>query len=137
LHVETQNPDWNAREYRFLGTARSHAARTSDQRPVARVLVPVPAGKPLPPPPRTFADARKGGAVESQPYNGAEVMMDNEKYIELCYRYSGRLIARREDEVIASALTLEDLVDELLRSGVNWQEITIEYISPVDAICIY
>jgi hypothetical protein len=60
--------------------------------------------------------------------------MNEAAHLALHQRYSGRVIARRKDEVVASALTFDDLADELNRRGYDWTTLTIEYIAPVNVV---
>jgi hypothetical protein len=63
--------------------------------------------------------------------------MEKVDRIELHYRFGGRLVALRGDEVMASAVTHEKLIQELARLGVDRRDVIIEFVEPANAICIY
>lgn len=58
-------------------------------------------------------------------------------YPELQALYGGRYVARRRIEVVASAETYDQLVDELERAQVDWPELIIEFVELPDAVGVY
>ncbi len=60
--------------------------------------------------------------------------MDYTKFQE---KYGGQFIARKGDEVIASADTHGELVRKLEEKGVQFTDITFGYVRPKDRICAY
>jgi len=58
-------------------------------------------------------------------------------YAELQQRYGGRYIARRGDEVVASADTYDELSEQLEKAAVDWAQLTIEYVEPTNVACAY
>jgi hypothetical protein len=49
---------------------------------------------------------------------------------------AGRYIARRGDEIIATAATYDELSDKLDQAAVPWADLLIEYVGPTDRIHI-
>jgi Family of unknown function (DUF5678) len=58
-------------------------------------------------------------------------------YIQLQERYGGRYIARRDDEVIASAETYDALSGQLDGMAVDWGTLVIEYVEPAWSVRVY
>ena len=63
--------------------------------------------------------------------------MTDVSYAVLQQRYGGRYVARRGGEVIASAGTYDELADQLEKTVTDWSEIIIEYVEPVNIVCVY
>ena len=59
------------------------------------------------------------------------------EYGELQRRYGGQVVARRGAEVIASAESYEKLSAQIESAVLDWTEVIIEYVEPVDRICAY
>ncbi|MBI4546376.1 MAG: hypothetical protein HY707_00225 [Ignavibacteriae bacterium] len=58
-------------------------------------------------------------------------------YTALQQKYGGRYIARRDGDVIANAETYDELIDRLENEGAQWEELIIEYVEPVNIVCVY
>jgi len=58
-------------------------------------------------------------------------------YAQLQERYGGKYIAHRNGEVISSAETYDDLMDQLEESTVVWKDLIIAYIEPTNTVCVY
>lgn len=58
-------------------------------------------------------------------------------YAQIQQLYGGRYVARREGEVVASADTYDQLVDQLDRAAVDSVDLIIEYVEPADVVCVY
>ena len=58
-------------------------------------------------------------------------------YTQLQQHYGGRYIARRGDEVIASAETYDELSDHLDSMTMAWEQLVIEYVEPVSSVRVY
>ncbi len=56
------------------------------------------------------------------------------EYEDLQERFGGRFIARRGNEVIASAETYDELLDTLQRMAVERAGLTVEYVYPSDRV---
>jgi len=52
-------------------------------------------------------------------------------------RYGGQFIARDNGHVLASGRTYRQLLQAIRRRHLNRQRLTIGYIPPKDAVCIY
>ena len=50
---------------------------------------------------------------------------------------TGRYIARRGDDIIATADTYDELSDQLDQAAVPWADLLIEYVGPTDRIHVY
>jgi hypothetical protein len=55
-------------------------------------------------------------------------------YDELQKRFGGRFIARRGDDVVASAGTYDELLDTLERMAVARRGLIVEYVYPSDRV---
>ena len=58
-------------------------------------------------------------------------------YDELQKRFGGRFIARRADEVVASAETYDELLDTLKRMGAERTGLVVEYVYPSDRVHVF
>ena len=58
-------------------------------------------------------------------------------YAELQRLYGGRYVAQLGGKVIASAETYDDLSRQLEDAAVDWSALLIEYVEPLDVICVY
>lgn len=58
-------------------------------------------------------------------------------YALLQHRYGGKYVARRDGEVIASAETYDNLIDQLEKPETDWADLVIEYIEPANIVCVY
>jgi len=63
-------------------------------------------------------------------------MVDTD-YAELQKLYGGRYVAQQDGRVIASAATYDELSWKLDKAGASWSELLIEYVEPVDVVCVY
>ena len=63
--------------------------------------------------------------------------MPDISYSELQRRHGGRYVAQRDGTVVASAETYDELSRQLDGAGTNWSELTIEYVEPIDVVCVY
>jgi Tfp pilus assembly protein PilP len=59
------------------------------------------------------------------------------EYVELQRLYGGRYVAQRDGRVIAAAETYDDLSKRLQDGTVDWSELLIEYVEPLDVVCVY
>jgi hypothetical protein len=50
---------------------------------------------------------------------------------------TGRYIARRGDDIIATAVTYDELSDQLDQAAVPWADLLIEYVGPTDRIHVH
>jgi Family of unknown function (DUF5678) len=58
-------------------------------------------------------------------------------YNDLQQRFGGRFIARRGNDVIASAETYDELLDTLLRMAVERAGLIVEYVYPSDRVHVF
>jgi len=58
-------------------------------------------------------------------------------YATLQQLYGGRYVARRDGEVVASAESYDELIEQLERPAPDWNQIIIEYVEPADTVCVY
>ena len=63
-------------------------------------------------------------------------MAEND-YVQLQQRYGGCYVALREDQVVASAESYDDLSEQLDRSAMERTELVIEYVEPPNLIVVY
>jgi hypothetical protein len=52
-------------------------------------------------------------------------------------QYAGSYIARRGSEVVASTETFDELCDRLDEMPIDQSTLIIEYIDPIDRVCVY
>lgn len=58
-------------------------------------------------------------------------------YAKLQRRYGGKFIARTDGKVLASGATYPALLKAIRKRALNRKALTIGYVPPKDAICIY
>ena len=58
-------------------------------------------------------------------------------YAKLQNRYGGKYIARRGDQVVASAGTYDELIEQLRALGVERTELVIAFIPSPDVFYVY
>ena len=63
--------------------------------------------------------------------------MPRPTYIELQEKFGGSYVAHLEDSRVIGAATLDELISELKRAGVDLTEVEIEYVDPPDVVVIY
>ena len=63
--------------------------------------------------------------------------MPEAQYTLLQEKYGGRYVACRNAEVIASAETYDELTDNLESLEMDLAQLIIEYIEPVNSVCVY
>ncbi len=61
----------------------------------------------------------------------------DQDYAELQRRFGGCYVVRRGAEVILSAETYDDLNERLHDRSIDWEQVIIEYIDPLDRVCAY
>ena len=52
-------------------------------------------------------------------------------------QHAGSYIARRDNEVVASTETLDELFERLDQLPIDQSMLIIEYIDPIDRVCVY
>jgi hypothetical protein len=67
---------------------------------------------------------------------GADRITD-EEYWDLQRRYGGQCVVRKGAQVLVSADTFDELMDAALTMELNWDELVIGYIEPVDSVSVY
>jgi hypothetical protein len=50
---------------------------------------------------------------------------------------AGRYVARRGEDIIATATTYDELSDQLDQAAVPWADLVIEYVGPADRVHVY
>ena len=60
--------------------------------------------------------------------------MSETDHVEAQDRNVGRYVARRGDDIIATAVTYDELSDQLDQAAVTGAELLIEYVEPTDRI---
>lgn len=63
--------------------------------------------------------------------------MEPVDYISLQDSYGGKHIAVRDEQVIASADTLGEVVREIKEKGLPLEEVVFEYVRPKGMVCVY
>jgi len=63
--------------------------------------------------------------------------MEAMDYTQLQERYGGRFIAHQDGEILAVALSYEELCRKLEELEPDWDRLVIEYIEPADAAHVY
>ena len=58
-------------------------------------------------------------------------------YKKLQQRYGGLFIARRDEDVVVSATTYDELADGLERMRTRVDDLVIEYVEPIGMISVY
>jgi hypothetical protein len=64
-------------------------------------------------------------------------MMPEIDYTKLQQRYGGLYVARRDNDVVASAETYDELSNQLEGGDTNWDGLVIEYVEPADKVSVY
>ena len=59
-------------------------------------------------------------------------------YVDLQQKYGGRYVALQDGQVLASADTYDDLLDQLEHlPQIDWDRVIIEYIEPDRSVSVY